>query len=178
MDLSLMPTMSRDERRIMRVSERKDVFIEKFAALREAFAARYNAAHPNHQSGEDSDSDAHFSNRSRARTISSTSSNSSRSQSISRQTPGLYDKVDGRFNDNKRGASEKSKRSTTGTSSDESARNIPFIKDTHYYDTAITYRSLTLPIRVPLFTFDEEVGEVSILSSLSSAFDSNLFSIP
>lgn len=66
-----------------------------------------------------------------------------------------------------------SKRSN-GASSDESSRNIPAIKDTHFYETAITYRSYTLPIRVPLYTFEEEVGEVSIRRYTRNRADRNV----
>lgn len=34
-------------------------------------------------------------------------------------------------------------------------------KDTHYYDTRIEYSGKSIPVRVPLQTFPEEVGEVS-----------------
>jgi hypothetical protein len=157
MDLSLVPIMSRDEKRIMRVSDRKDVFLEKFQSQREALALRYGAGKHPLPSGDDSDSEARFGGRSRTRTISSTSSGSSASLSVRRQDPPtIYDKMDPRIAGE---ITRKSKRST-GTSSDESARNIPSIKDTHYYETSITYKALTLPIRVPLFTFEEEVGEV------------------
>ena len=34
-------------------------------------------------------------------------------------------------------------------------------KDTHFYQTSIDYKGLQLPIKMPLSTFSEEVGEVS-----------------
>lgn len=36
-------------------------------------------------------------------------------------------------------------------------------RDTRYWDTKISYQHLVLPIRVPLAGFDEEVGDVSVL---------------
>lgn len=34
-------------------------------------------------------------------------------------------------------------------------------KDTHFYDTRIQYDKLAIPIRIPTYTFPEEVGDVS-----------------
>lgn len=36
-------------------------------------------------------------------------------------------------------------------------------RDTHFFDTVLTYRSVPLPIRVPMTTFPEEVGEYSLI---------------
>uniref|UniRef100_V5EJP1 UDENN domain-containing protein n=1 Tax=Kalmanozyma brasiliensis (strain GHG001) TaxID=1365824 RepID=V5EJP1_KALBG len=36
-------------------------------------------------------------------------------------------------------------------------------RDTHFFDTVLTYRNVPLPIRVPLTTFPEEVGEYSLI---------------
>lgn len=35
-------------------------------------------------------------------------------------------------------------------------------KDTHFYHTTIDYKSHQLPIKMPLFTFPQEVGDVSV----------------
>lgn len=163
MDLTLLPSISRDEKRIMRVADRKDIFLEKFSTQREAMPSYFGEKAPSHPSADDSDSEAAFSTRSR--TLSTTSSSSSVSQrglkrpefseAYVKVTSDARSKAHSRLDKNKKTAG-----SGTHTSSDESARNIPAVKDTHFYDTSITYKHLTLPIRVPLYTFDEEVGEV------------------
>ena len=45
MDISLAPTLTRDEKLIMRVSERKDVFAEKFAASLEGKRPSTDSGH-------------------------------------------------------------------------------------------------------------------------------------
>jgi hypothetical protein len=39
-----------------------------------------------------------------------------------------------------------------------------FVKDTHFLHTTIEYKGVSLPIRLPLATFPEEVGDVSCFS--------------
>jgi hypothetical protein len=41
-------------------------------------------------------------------------------------------------------------------------------KDTHFYHTTIDYKGHQLPIKMPLFTFPQEVGDVSVPYSLLS----------
>ncbi|KAK0522061.1 hypothetical protein OC834_006426 [Tilletia horrida] len=41
-------------------------------------------------------------------------------------------------------------------------------KDTHFFDTSITFRQLSIPIRLPLTTFPEEVGEYSLLKFMQT----------
>ncbi|KAL9711825.1 hypothetical protein Ac2012v2_004898 [Leucoagaricus gongylophorus] len=82
-------------------------------------------------------------------------------------------------------ASSHRKRRSTGTSSSSSqahsrehhARQInasqsyydahlrhAMVKDTHFYQTTVTYCDHPLPIKVPLTTFSEEVGDYSLIS--------------
>ncbi|EJC99276.1 spindle pole body interacting protein [Fomitiporia mediterranea MF3/22] len=41
-------------------------------------------------------------------------------------------------------------------------------KDTHFYTTSIVYRGHTLPIKMPLATFPEEVGDYSLISLIQT----------
>ncbi|VDC00132.1 unnamed protein product [Peniophora sp. CBMAI 1063] len=41
-------------------------------------------------------------------------------------------------------------------------------KDTHFYQTSIDYKGLQLPIKMPLSTFSEEVGEYSLISLIQA----------
>ena len=35
------------------------------------------------------------------------------------------------------------------------------VKDTHWFDSRITFNNMTIPIRIPVYTFPEEIGDVS-----------------
>lgn len=39
-------------------------------------------------------------------------------------------------------------------------RGPPLPKDTHWFDTRVEFRNIKVPIRIPMTTFDEDVGEV------------------
>ncbi|PWZ00252.1 hypothetical protein BCV70DRAFT_206505 [Testicularia cyperi] len=41
-------------------------------------------------------------------------------------------------------------------------------RDTHFFDTILTYRTISLPIRVPLTNFPEEVGEYSLIKLIQT----------
>jgi hypothetical protein len=43
----------------------------------------------------------------------------------------------------------------------EAERGLP--RDTHWYETKVEFRGIKVPIRIPMTTFDEDVGEVSVL---------------
>jgi hypothetical protein len=45
------------------------------------------------------------------------------------------------------------------TSSTDAARKNK--RDTHYFDVDVRFRSVHVPMRIPLSTFEEEVGDVS-----------------
>jgi Stabilization of polarity axis len=51
-----------------------------------------------------------------------------------------------------------------------SADAIQGIKDTHFYPTTIAYKGHQLPIKMPLSTFPEEVGDVRLLAYLGILF--------
>ncbi|KZV67875.1 spindle pole body interacting protein [Peniophora sp. CONT] len=53
-------------------------------------------------------------------------------------------------------------------SSDPQMRAAGHSKDTHFYQTSIDYKGLQLPIKMPLSTFSEEVGEYSLISLIQA----------
>ncbi|KAF8993684.1 stabilization of polarity axis-domain-containing protein [Cyathus striatus] len=57
---------------------------------------------------------------------------------------------------------------TTGPaySYDPSMRNIN--KDTHFYHTTVAYKDHQIPIKMPLFTFPEEVGDYSLITLIKT----------
>lgn len=237
MDISLAPTLTRDEKLIMRVSERKDVFAEKFAASLEAKRPSTDSGHGHGQGHGHSHSLASTANtltgaggshpyaasstyagsnrdtlvmhtseggsrssfeggsakaRSRTDSIRSHQSNSEASFSLGGNPVWVGDEsnIEGESHtphahSNVQAPSQKGRKSMDtnsmsshgmhGTRKDEVATPgvhiDPFArapKDTHFYSTCIVYKGHTLPIKLPLSTFPEEVGDVSIFLSFSN----------
>ncbi|KZS96252.1 spindle pole body interacting protein [Sistotremastrum niveocremeum HHB9708] len=180
MDLSRAPQLSRSEKLIMRVSERKDVFIEKFATPRLGSNVDLRAISSQSSLNHESGSEEALAVRSRTTSMTSSASESSTSgdggsavwmgedhrrpdirdlrrgrspELPPKRTPGVNGWRESRFFTHKERPS----------SNDSHARHIPPIKDTHYYETSISFKNITLPIRLPLFTFDDEIGEYSMI---------------
>ena len=112
-----MPRFSKYEKILLRSSERKDLFREKYARLI--------------RDGADD-----------------TLTGPSRKESFgSEAEPAIIQSVFDRDRDReKRNPSEKE------------LRTIP--KDTHWFETRVEFRNIKVPIRIPMTTFDEDVGEV------------------
>lgn len=229
MDISLAPTLTRDEKLIMRVSERKDVFAEKFAASLEGkrpstdsghgqghththslasttntltgaggshtYAASSTYAGSNRDTlvmhASEGGSRSSFEGgsakaRSRTDSIRSHQSNSEASFSLGGNPVWVGDDSNGEIEAHTplaQAQPQKGRKSidtnsvsshgmhggrkddiaTPGVHIDPYAR-AP--KDTHFYSTSIVYRGHTLPIKLPLSTFAEEVGDVSVFVDL------------
>jgi hypothetical protein len=170
MDLSLKPSFTRAEKLILRISERKDFFLEKFpqSSRTPRSAPDFARQHSSQRSLTESASDERLgvrqrtaSNASTASSISSTGNpiwmNTRHDRTPTANTsPEIHQKQWSRVEENNRGVS-----TPDPTSSDESqARLLPAVRDTHYFETSISYKNIPLPIRVPLYSFPEEIGEV------------------
>lgn len=189
MDISMAPTLSRDEKLIMRVSERMDVFVEKFADLRRPThlahdgvnGARDTIMHSRNDSRSSFEKDKEIE---RAR---------SRADSVKSHGSGVGSGVDTSFalggsavliGDESVLEAETQTLSTRGRKSIDAnsvsshgtrsrreeimATPTPIAdlraispKDTHFYSTTIAYKGHKIPIKMPLSTFQEEVGDVS-----------------
>jgi hypothetical protein len=231
MDLSGVPLLSRQEKVLMRSSERKDIFAEKFAQRvnsQSTTVSRGNHHKPSNSSGsyssfeegllmrgkdkdkmqpgESTRGKRENGVRSRADTGSSSAvplvPPSGQTQGSPPETSfslgesavwvgdesGLELAKDGVGDSNSAAsltvsstAASHRKRRSTGASSSSSqahsrehhARQInashsyydthqrhAMVKDTHFYHTTVTYRDHPLPIKLPLATFPEEVGDV------------------
>jgi hypothetical protein len=228
MDISGAPVLTRHEKLIMRCSERKDVFVEKFRPPESA----PSTATPNHQllpsklgHGRDGSSDSKLSFEegilAKAREPKdkddnssfiidggappSVSSQGSGSQSqtqigipLQGANPGQYSPSDSSFSlggsavwvgedgggDHTMNGKEKEPMkippsisrnrqsvdaSSTSSSNAHGSGTIPHltladplhgIKDTRFFPTTIVYKGHQLPIKMPLSTFPEEVGDV------------------
>ena len=170
-DLSLAPLLTLDERLVLRNSERKDLFEEKIAFLEDASVMLGD-------DGDDSSSSAY-----RRSMTPLASSSMAADESLSAddfapyQAPGHLSVPSGLdFSPRARVASDTSAVSGFSSASTPSTGAIGMqrqgsnfsthasrnkgLRDTHYYDTSVSYNGLTLPIRYPLGTFPEEVGDV------------------
>ena len=217
MDLSAAPTLTRNEKIVMRCSERKDIFSEKFVQLRgqepssSSMLSASKSHHQNSSTGSISSFEEGILMRQRERTSDSNkeakpwepltvpqkgrerpTAESTASQSHSPRSDSSFSLIGstawagdengqdgaGTSFGGPRTASALSHtlvtnraRSSTDVSSsssnhgkDNRASSSPMAglaKDTHFYHTTIAYKGHQLPIKMPLSTFPEEVGEVS-----------------
>lgn len=239
MDLSGAPTLTRAEKLVMRASERKDIFVEKFAHLaplshaQPANAGLAPSKVPlQHRSTNSGESYSSFEegilirkrnqdeNRARERDNLSrkdrADTESTTATAVSTQSHGQHSPSDSSFSlggsavwvGDESGldigppkdlggdsgsvvslagsgtmvGSARNRRSTDASSSsshahskDQNARPAAhtnhsyydpstrpgMAKDTHFYHTSVAYKDHQLPIKMPLSTFPEEVGDVS-----------------
>ena len=176
MDISAAPVLTRDEKLIMRVSDRKDVFSEKFIVKRPSVDNNANRhtiiAHSN-------DSRSSFEGKARNRTDSIKSHASVSDSSFALGGSGVWVGEDGNpengdhhqsSHTNGRQSMDQSSESSHGFSGRRDGSTTASLthgdprlvspKDTHFYSTNIVYKGHTLPIKMPLSTFAEEVGDV------------------
>ncbi len=186
MDISMAPTLSRDEKLIMRVSERMDVFAEKFADLRRptpqphdgvngAFMHSHNDSRSSfekekeierarsradsvksHASGVGSGVDTSFALGGSAVLIGDESVLEAETQTLS--TRGRKS-IDANSVSSHGVHSRREEIMATPTPMADLRAISP--KDTHFYSTTIAYKGHKIPIKMPLSTFPEEVGDVS-----------------
>jgi len=190
MDISGAPVLTRAEKLVMRVAERKDVFAEKFqprAPPTRAPSIRDGANSPDPLSllkpppvpnGAASISTEKLSlengHQSRPTSIGSQSTTGSSvvwvGEEKERERVPEESETKGRLSIDTSSASSHHHGTFTGTSSSDSHSNsgsgafrphVAGVKDTHFYETSILYKGHTLPIRIPLSRFPEEVGDVS-----------------
>ncbi|KAG8907144.1 hypothetical protein FRB99_005252 [Tulasnella sp. 403] len=246
MDISLSPTLSRDEKLIARVSERKDVFAEKFVVSKPPVDSRSNLGH-SHRKTPSVDSGPQFSIANGTRKLS-LSANQSTSGHGHERTPSTSTKPTGRSSSPSLSlnsvSDDQSRRSSMGGSaiwvgehdladappnsgktqvqsnfyssgSDPSIRtghgprktsmdqlsissslsqstqgrkedslktssdghrtslyplshHLRGLRDTHFFETSVSYNAHTLPIRVPVTTFPQEVGDYSLVQLIQT----------
>jgi hypothetical protein len=185
MDLAGAPKLSRHERLIMRTSDRKDVFAEKFAAApppshTDALAVPVAATkHRPTLSWDSRTSDESIGPKARDRA-------GTESDVRAQPRPPTPPKTDGSFSldgsavwvegESAEGGlarrntnTARGRRSTDASSSSEGRKDEYFpasgaslVKDTRSYQTYIAYKGHQLPIKMPVDTFPEEVGDVRI----------------
>ncbi|KAI0261594.1 spindle pole body interacting protein [Gloeopeniophorella convolvens] len=220
MNLSGAPILTRSEKLVMRNSERKDIFIEKFAPARASEPAHHGARGNHRPSGS---TGSHKSFDAMMRTKDSiegdrSSTDTSRTPSTSHRSGAQYSPSETSFSlggsavwvddenglvdnaappglssshgshgssahtRNGRRSTDASSNSSHGQHSRPPLNTTPSdprlaTKDTHHYNTTIDYKGHQLPIKMPLFTFPEEVGEYSLIQ-LIQTFSSSTVSGP
>ncbi|KAJ1600348.1 hypothetical protein NDA14_006775 [Ustilago hordei] len=188
LDLSAAPSFSRAEKLVLRGSDRRDLFEERFvaasrneleanAAATTGTAATSTASTAAPTTPSEEIETAHSSPSSvggvemiRRRT-DSTSTFSSETKSLKKKLsaaslrPALGARRASTANSVAGMAGSQGRRSiSTSTSPLPGAKP----RDTHFFDSVLTYRSVPLPIRVPLTTFPEEVGEYSLIKLIQT----------
>ena len=169
-----MPQFTRNEKILLRTLERKDLFEERFPkepveidkeSIEETASDFHSVGEGSivsHQQGlvSSSSSIRHASGDNRPGTIRQGSSTSSQRHLATPQSK------HGRLTPD------------TGYAAEQPKRRGGLNQDTHFFDTEARFKKITVPIRIPMTSFDEDVGEVSandqdgadnsILSSSSS----------
>jgi hypothetical protein len=191
LDLSLVPSLTRHEKLVMRNSERTDVFAEKFArrSSREISAdivplslglldssasssSKLNGSFeviPEPLSRSKSATSLKQHKRSNSGASAGHVSDASHNSSGSGLLMGEDSHQDnlGDIGSGSVAAMEalKSREDLLASSSDSghiAKRRLPN-RDTHFYETSIKYANIPLPIKIPVSAFLEEVGDVSII---------------
>jgi hypothetical protein len=177
MDTQHMPWLTLDERMVLRTSERKDVFEEKFvdanaAVLDSPVSSRLPGSKlPSTSNLAEIDDNQEILDKSDARSLLSIDGLSIDSSSFSRSTDNLPS-VTPRSRADTLSSNEESRpgrynaaiASSLPSNAERATTPLPGAgrpKDTHFFDTRITYAGIPLPIRIPLATFPEEIGDVS-----------------
>lgn len=175
MDLSQAPQLSRDEKLLLKASERKDLFEDRFPELEPGTATSQVSDNVFDDSASIRSSSADLSREtlasSRNTSVSSTDDMSRewvrpRSDSTHSAPNGAPDFMARRPSDYGTASTATSRAATPGPglSSSLSGPGARRPRDTHFFDTKVRYKGVNLPIRIPLATFSEEVGDYSLIS--------------
>ena len=176
MDLSAMPQLTYLERLVLRCSERKDLFESRFPDLHSSTssdpaAANTSPAYPIEAilpSPPLSSENVHtrdnrsFSESSRKGSVASFETSSS-GNNLDRSTGSTSTWVRPRIPSS--GGEPISFNRRPDLPAHESATSVKQrIRDTHFYENKLTYNGIQLPIRIPVGTEADEVGDYSIIN--------------
>ncbi|SJX63499.1 uncharacterized protein SRS1_14255 [Sporisorium reilianum f. sp. reilianum] len=174
LDLSAAPCFTRAEKLVLRGSDRRDLFEERFTA---PLRPEIEPTPANNGAGSTSPVDKVETARSSLTSIGGTDTTRRRTDStstFSSETKSLKKKLSTASLRPSLGARRvSSANSIAGPAATPDRRSNPTStsplpgsarpRDTHFFDTVLTYRNVPLPVRVPLTTFPEEVGEYSLI---------------
>ena len=216
MDLSAAPVLTRHEKLVMRSSERKDIFAEKFSHLQQTWGQSSTAigsrSAPQHKSTNSNESYSSFEegimlrNRDKERLQEGSRSTRKDLESVQPTLPSFSQRspsdvsfslggsavwvgdestldiipkekaetvgtlIGGSISSRNRKSSSSSSHAHGGKEQNHRPLNQQVfldplhrhgvVKDTHFYHTTVAYKDHHLPIKMPLSTFPEEVGDV------------------
>ncbi|KAG1862111.1 docking domain of Afi1 for Arf3 in vesicle trafficking-domain-containing protein [Suillus subalutaceus] len=191
MNISAAPTLTRCEKLIMRASKRKDIFAEKLSThippLPLKAAHKTTGSNGSHSSEDglpldpnptrpSSPSDSSFSLGGSAVWVNDDSVLIDGQVGVAIVSGSSVLTSRGRRStDTSSNSSHAYSGGAIPTSSDPHLRS-GISKDTHFFQTSIAYKGHTLPIKLPLATFPEEVGEYSLIQ-LIQTFSAPLITI-
>lgn len=170
LDLSAAPSFSRAEKLVLRGSDRRDLFEERFVA-----APRTDNDAPGTAPAIITDTiETARSSPTTANPVDTPRHRKNSTSTIASETKSLRKKLSAASLRPPLGARRgSSATSINGTAMGHDRRSNPNPasplpatsrpRDTHFFDTVLTYSNVPLPIRVPLTTFPEEVGEYSLI---------------
>ncbi|KAK4048369.1 hypothetical protein OIO90_005839 [Microbotryomycetes sp. JL221] len=191
MDTSLMPDLSLDERAVLRASDRKDLFEHKFANSSNVEAggdgSKTTTTTSHTLKSQASASTLGQSAEDAAEVLSPIGERSNSYESLSSMASNSKDlnSSTNSFNEDTMSSKYKSRPGTI-SSFDDSHFRMPSLsnvsdsrgagsfsqagststikrpRDTHVFDTKAVFRGMTIPIRIPLATFPEDIGEASV----------------
>jgi len=145
-----MPRLSRSERILLRSLEQKDLLEEKYGGqdngTKEVFDETGSEGHSVEEGSLSSHHRGIVSSASSDRGRSGTLRKGSNNSSLHLATPPSRD---GRFTPDPGHSGESIKR----------RKGVP--RDTHFFETEARFKKITVPIRIPMTVFDEDVGDVS-----------------
>ena len=169
MDLSAAPVLTRHEKLVMRSSERKDIFAEKLQEGSRSTRKDLESVQPALPSfAQRSPSDVSFSLGGSAVWVGDESALDIISKEKAGEAFGTL--IGGSTSSRNRKSSSSSSHAHGGKEQNHRPLNQQVfldpllrhgvVKDTHFYHTTVAYKDHQLPIKMPLSTFPEEVGDV------------------
>ncbi|WVO14083.1 hypothetical protein L204_101711 [Cryptococcus depauperatus] len=169
-----MPRLSRNERILLRSSDRKDLFEEKFGLLevnsgtQERFEESSEGGHSSMEGASKSEETGHSALKGHKKSMSGSSST----------RPGMMRKgstTSSHFHLGTPSSSREGFIPDLGYSDEQRRKGVP--KDTHFFETEARFQKITVPIRIPMTIFEEDVGDYSLIE-LVRTFSQNTIPFP
>ncbi|WVQ78521.1 hypothetical protein IAT38_000607 [Cryptococcus sp. DSM 104549] len=162
-----MPPLSRYERILLRSSERKDLFEEKFGIVEPRSGTRETFDDGNSEAGH------------------SSMEGGSRTDDVKRHSKTRSSPSGARL---ARAGSASSSQLYLGTPSSRDGGMTPELgrgevrkgvpRDTHFFETEARFKKITVPIRIPMTVFNEDVGDYSLIELIARFSPASLGSGP
>ncbi|WRT67755.1 uncharacterized protein IL334_004727 [Kwoniella shivajii] len=174
-----MPRLTRYERILLRCSERKDLFEEKFGVIEvntgtqevfqdlpSEYGQRYvSTSSEGSETLKDSVNGRSGSGGPNSTSTSTTTSTSGHRKTLSSSSGVRMVRKGSASSSQFYLATPPSKegRSTPEVGYGESTKRIGVPRDTHFFETEARFKKITVPIRIPMTVFDEDVGDYSLI---------------